>query len=245
MARRSLPLALVAVVAAVAAVAAAPAGATTVAIDSHLTPVIRLFQKRPVPASLSVNLTFTGDNGAEPPVLQQAKLEFPYGANFNGPLFPSCDPGAIADMGVKACPAGSKIGTGTAVGASSDSSIHEDIAVTLFNGAKGKSIVFYLVGNNPVNINVPFAGPFETFAGGDWHYGLTVNVPDNLQRIAGINVAVEKFDVKVGATRKVKGRKRGLVEAIVCPPGTLVPIRGTFSFADAPSVTTNSYVHCG
>src|SRR5436305_14166337 len=111
MARRALRSAVV--VAALAA--AAPAVATTVTIDSHLTPVIRNFQTHPVPANLAIALKFQGDNGAEPPVLQKATITFPYGANFNGNLFPSCDPNALEDNEPKACARGSKIGTGYAV----------------------------------------------------------------------------------------------------------------------------------
>lgn len=242
MTRRALYFAVL-----VAALAgASSAYATKVTIDSHLTPVIRLFQPRPVPATLSIALKFEGDNGGEPPVLQQAKVMFPYGANFNGNLFPSCDPAQLADNGPKACPKGSKIGSGYAIGADPSGDIRQRVDVTLFNGKGGKSIVFYLVGHgDPLSFAIPFAGPFQTFKGGDWHYGLTVPVPEALQRVAGIDISVEQFVVKVGATRKVKGRKRGLIEAIVCPPKTLVPIQGTFSFIDSPTVTQNSYVHCG
>jgi hypothetical protein len=225
---------------------AAAAFATKVTIDSHLTPVLRAFPSRPVPATLSIALNFAGDDGGEPPVLQQAKIQFPWGANFNGNLFPFCDPVKMENKGTKACPKGSKIGTGFAIGSAAGGSIRQKVDVTLFNGKGGKSIVFYLVGNgDPLSFAIPFAGPFQTFGSGDWHYGLTVDVPTNLQRVAGVDVSVEQFNVKVGATRVVHGRKRGLIEALICPPGALVPIRGTFSFLDNPTVTQNSYVHCG
>ena len=92
---------------------AASASATKVTIDSHLTPVLRAFPSRPVPANLSIALNFAGDDGGEPPVLQKAQIQFPWGANFNGNLFPSCDPVKMEAKGTKACPKGSKIGTGT------------------------------------------------------------------------------------------------------------------------------------
>jgi hypothetical protein len=225
---------------------ASPASATKVTIDGHLTPVIRLFQPRPVPASLAIDLKFAGDDGGEPPVLQNAQVMFPYGANFNGKLFPACDPKALEAKGKKGCSAATKIGSGFAIGADPSGGIRQKVDVTLYNGAGGRSIVFYLLGNgDPLSFAIPFAGAFNTFSGGDWHYGLDVPVPPSLQRVAGIDISVEEFSVKVGATRRVKGRKRGIVEAIVCPPGTLVPVQGTFTFLDNPKVKQDSYIHCG
>ena len=39
---------------------------TTVDIDSHVTPVVRKFQPKTTPSTLSVNLTFHGPNGKAP-----------------------------------------------------------------------------------------------------------------------------------------------------------------------------------
>src|SRR3954454_6435301 len=98
MTRRPLFVAAFAVLVASLA-AAGPASATKVTIDGHLTPVIRLFQPRPVPAALAIDLKFAGDDGGEPPVLQNAQVMFPYGATFNGKLFPACDPKALETKG--------------------------------------------------------------------------------------------------------------------------------------------------
>jgi hypothetical protein len=243
---RTRRLLLVPAVLAASLAVASPASATKVTIEGHLTPVIRLFQPRPVPAALAIDLKFVGDDGGEPPTLQNAAIKFPYGANFNGKLFPGCDPAKLEAKGKKGCSAASKIGGGFAIGADPSGGIRQNVDVTLYNGKGGRSIVFYLIGNgDPLSFAVPFAGAFSTFSGGDWHYGLDVPVPEALQRVAGIDISVEQFSVKVSATRRIKGRKRGIVEAIVCPPGTLVPVSGTFSFRDNPQVKQDSYITCG
>ncbi|MEA2423673.1 MAG: hypothetical protein QOH13_83 [Thermoleophilaceae bacterium] len=212
-------------------------------LGGKITPVLRAFPKNPQPAALFISLGFTGDDGNPPSVLQRAVIQFPYGSQLNGRLFPSCDPKALADKGVKGCAKGSKIGGGTAIGTAAD--IREEIKVTLFNGQKGKSIVFYLQGDNPVILNVPWASPLEQYSTGLWNFKLTVDVPEILQRIVGLDVAIEDFSVKVNGTRRVNGRKRGYLETEICPPGALIPMRGTFSFLDAPDLVKDSYLSCG
>jgi hypothetical protein len=233
----------------ISAIAAGAAVVPSALADNHarlegrITPVIRGLPKTPQPAALSLSLGFTGDNGANASVLQRAVIQFPYGSQLNGKLFPSCTAQALADHGKSACPKGSRIGGGTAVGAAGD--IRENILVTLYNGKGGKSIVFYLQGDNPVVLNVPWESPLQPFTGGMWNFKLTVDVPAVLQRIVGLDVSIEDFSVKVDATRRIKGRKRGYIETLICPPGALVPLRGIFSFLEAPDLTKDSYLTCG
>lgn len=212
-------------------------------LGGRITPVIRGLPKTPQPAALSLSLGFTGDDGANASVLQRAVIQFPYGSQLNGKLFPSCDPKKLEAHGRSACPKGSRIGGGTAIGAAAD--IREKIQVTLYNGNRGKSIVFYLQGDNPVVLNVPWESPLQPFTSGMWNFKLTVDVPEILQRIVGLDVSIEDFSVKVDGARRVKGRKRGYIETLICPPGALVPIRGIFSFLDAPDLTKDSYLTCG
>jgi hypothetical protein len=74
-------------------------------------------------------------------------------------------------------------------------------------------------------------------------------VPTNLQLIAGIPVAVTQFSTTVKGTvvGRVHGRRvrRGYIEVPLCPPGALVPLRGVFTFAGAPTETVNSEIACG
>jgi hypothetical protein len=221
-------------------------GQTTVEIDSHVTPVIRAFTPNTTPATLAVNLKFTGDNGSAAATLKQAILKFTYGARVNGKLFPSCTADTIRNH--KPCPKGSLIGKGTGLGAVGDppNDAEEPITLTLYNGPKGKSIVFRIKGESPAVIDVPFDAPFRTLSGGNYNYELEVNVPEILQRIAGLPVSLKFLNVSVGATRKVKGKKRGWIEVLICPPKALVPIAGDFSFVEGSGpFHTETYIHCG
>jgi hypothetical protein len=212
-------------------------------LDGRITPVIRGLPTVPQPAALSLSLGFSGDDGNQASVLTRAVIQFPYGSHLNGNLFPSCNTAKLAEQGKSACPKGSRIGGGTAVGTAAD--IREEITVSLYNGKGGKGIVFYLEGDNPVVLNVPWEAPLQQLTGGMWNFRLTVKVPESLQRIVGLDVAIQDFSVKVDATRRVKGRKRGYIETLICPPGALVPIRGDFSFIEAPDLRQDSFLRCG
>jgi hypothetical protein len=227
-------------------IVASAAGNTTVEIDSHVTPVIRAFTPNTTSATLAVNLTFSGENGAAADTLKQAILKFTYGAKVNASLFPSCSADKIRNH--ETCPKGSQIGTGTGLGTVGDGpdAAQEPITVTLYNGPKGKSIVFRIKGEQPAVIDVPFDAPLKTLSGGTYNYQLTVNVPEILQRVAGLPISLKTFNVKVGATRKVKGKKRGWIETLICPPKALVPISGDFSFVEGSApFHTDTYIHCG
>jgi hypothetical protein len=214
---------------------------TTVNIDAHITPLIRIFSPKPQTATLAINLKFQGQDGQPAATLTKAVLNFPFGAHLNGQFFPACSADMIRNH--KPCPKGSLIGTGKARGALGDAI--EDLTVKLYNGKGGKSITFFLEGDRPAVIAVPFDAPLRTFKSGDWNYDLTVNVPEILQRIVGIDVSLDYFNVKVGANRVVKGKKHGYIETVICPPGALVPIRAAFSFLEAPDFKTDTYIHCG
>jgi hypothetical protein len=219
---------------------------STVDIDSHVTPVIRAFTPKTTPVTLAVNLKFHGPNGQPADTLTKVVLKFTYGAHLNGALFKSCSADMIRNH--KPCPKGSLIGSGTALGilgGGTSNPTQEPINVTLYNGPKGKSITFELKGQAPAVIDVPFDAPLQTFSSGNYNYQLTVDVPDILQVVAGIPISLDFFNVKVGATTKSHGKKRGYIEALICPPLALVPIQGDFSFLNADPFHIDTYIHCG
>jgi len=220
-------------------------GRTTVDIDSHVTPVIRAFTPKTTSSTLAINLTLTGENGTAADTLKQVILKFTYGAKVNGKLFPSCTAEKIRNH--EACPKGSLIGTGTGLGTVGEppNLTEEPIKLTLYNGPKGKSIVFRIQGEAPVVIDVPFDADFKTLSGGNYNYQLTVNIPDILQRVAGLPISIKFLKVKVAATRKVHGKKRGWIETLICPPLALVPISGDFAFVNSDPFHIDTYIHCG
>jgi hypothetical protein len=226
---------------------AAPEGAgaaTEVRLDGRLSPVIREVPRRPPSMTLRMTAHFIGDGpGFQPPILDHSVIRFPFGSRLNNRLFPSCDPALINRRGPGACPAGSLIGKGHAL-VFADTE-RQRLTVRLFNGRRGRSVVFYFHGTNPARVDTAFAAPLRRKRGGRWNYVLSIPVPDTLQVVAGIPIYVSEFVSTVGATRVVRGRRRGFIEAWACPPGAQVPVRGDFEFLESGPAGVSSWIRCG
>jgi hypothetical protein len=250
---RGLAAALLAGAAALAP--GATAGAKTlVAISGTAGPPISAFTLKPQTLSLMIDTRFSTDVAGElPATVSKAVIYFPHGPRVNGRLFPSCDPRRLQRMrgARRACPAGSRLGGGIALGTSPQfQGVNERAQVELYNGKGGRSIIFWIHGENPVLVAGMIVAPFQTLHGGRWGYKLTLNVPHGLQEIApDIFVSLLDFRVTTGGSVRVRqgGRtvRYGYIEALACPPGALVPVRGVFSFRDGGSATTDSYIACG
>lgn len=234
--------------------AAVASARTVVKIDGHVTPPITAFTLKPQILSLTLDLSFASDVAGElPGTVAKTTIFFPHGPRVNGALFPSCDPQRLLRMrGIaRACPHGSRLGGGTAVGTSpSFEGVNERLTVDVYNGPRGRSILLYLRGLNPVAISGMINASFTPLRGGRWGYKLALRVPENLQEISpDILASLLRFTTSVGGSVTVTegGRRvrRGYIEALACPPGALVPVRGVFGFRDGSSATTDSYIACG
>lgn len=253
--RRLHRLALAALAAGILLAAAASAGArTVVTIDGSVTPPITAFTLKPQILSLELDLRFASDvPGGLPGTVARTTIFFPHGPRVNSALFPSCDPQRLLRQRGRpsACPSGSRIGGGTAFGTSpSFEGVNERLTVDLYNGPRGRSIVMYLRGLNPVAISGMINASFTPLRGGRWGYRLSLRVPENLQEISpDILASLLRFTTRVGGSVRVRegGRtvRRGYIEVLACPPGALVPVRGLFGFRDGSTATTDSYIACG
>lgn len=235
--------------------AASPAGARTVVeIDGRATPPISRFTLEPQTLSLALDLRFASDVAGElPGTVARATVFFPHGPRVNGRLFPSCNPERLRRMrgSRRACPRGSRIGGGTALGTTpSFAGVNERLTVDLYNGPRGRSILFYLRGLNPVAISGMIDAAFTPLRGGRWGYRLSLRVPQSLQEISpDIFASLLRFTTRVGGSVVVRERgrrvRRGYIEALACPPGALVPVRGVFDFRGGERSSTDSYIACG
>ncbi|HMJ03567.1 MAG TPA: hypothetical protein VK506_11525 [Conexibacter sp.] len=227
---------------------------TVVTIDGNVTPAITAFTLKPQILSLSLDLRFSSDVAGElPGTVARTTVFFPHGPRVNSALFPSCNPQRLLRMrgSSRACPSGSRIGGGRALGTSpSFEGVNERLTVDLYNGPRGRSILFYLRGLNPVAISGMINASFTPLRGGRWGYKLALRVPEGLQEISpDILASLLQFTTRVGGSVQVRenGRtvRRGYIEVLACPPGALVPVRGVFGFRDGSSTTTDSYIACG
>jgi hypothetical protein len=240
----------VAALVAFVALAGSAGAKTLVDISGVATPPISAFTLEPQTLSLTIDARFASDVAGElPGTVSKAVIYFPHGPRVNGRFFPSCDPQQLRRLrgAPRACPRGSRLGGGTALGTSPQfSGIKERLEVDLYNGKGGRSIVFFLRGLSPVLLSGMIVAPFTPLHGGRWGYRLTMNVPHELQEIAsGIFASLLDFKVTTGGSVTVHGHRYGYIESLACPPGALVPVRGVFSFRGGESTSTDSYIACG
>lgn len=251
--RAMAPIALTAACALLAI--AAPAGArTAVAISGAVTPAITGFPTTPQNVALTMEGRLVGDDvdGRFPATSTRIVMEFTHGARVNGAYFPSCDPRRLERMRGRsgACPRGSKIGSGFAFGTAI--SVTARLRMDVYNGPRGRSMLFYFSCDNPVLIRQMIDARFEQLRGNrNYGFRLTLPIPEGLQELTdGMVTSLRQFKAKVGGmtvTTRERGRtvKRGFIEAMTCPPGALVITRSQFSFRGIPSQTIDSHLGCG
>jgi hypothetical protein len=242
--------------AAAALAAAAPAAApakTIVQIGGTVGPAIIPFTTTPHALSLLFDVRLSTDvPDGDPATIVKTTIFFPHGPRVNGALFPSCDPKVLKRRrgSRRACPRGSRLGGGTAIGTSPQfHGIRENLKVDVYNGPGGRTLLFWLHGDIPVSIASMIVASLQPIHSHMWAYRLTLKVPKDLQElIPGTFASLLRFTTKVGGTVQVRehGRlvRRGYIEALACPPGALVPVRSIFSFIDHPTVTSDGYVTC-
>jgi hypothetical protein len=242
-----------AVVAGLALAAPAAGAKTIVQISGSASPAILAFTTTPQPLNVTVDLHFSSDvPGGDPGTITKSTVFFPHGPRLNGALFPSCHPRKLQRARGRrgACPRGSQIGSGAAVGTSPQfHGVLEHLKVELYNGPRGRSFVFWLHGDIPVSIQGMIVAPLRAIHNHKWAYELSLKVPRNLQVLGpGLYASLLRFTTRVDGRVRVRegGRvvRHGYVEALACPPGALVPIRSTFAFLDHSSAAADGYVAC-
>ncbi|MDO8184222.1 hypothetical protein Q5424_00160 [Conexibacter sp. JD483] len=228
---------------------------TSAALSGAVTPAITGFPTTPQNVSLTLEGRVVGDDidGAYPATTRRITLWFTHGARVNGRWFASCRAARlIATRGSRsACPKASRIGGGWAFGTAI--SVTARLQMEVYNGPGGRSMLFYFHATNPVEISELIDARFEQLRGNPrYGFKLTLPVPPGLQEISdGMVTSLRQFKATVGgATVKVRehGRtvKRGYIEAMTCPPGARVIVRGLFEFnGGVPSQTVDSYLGCG
>lgn len=177
--------------------------------------------------------------------LKKVVLRLPSGAVANGRLFPSCSADALnrARGALRACPSGSKVGSGVARGTAVDLGVSATGTITLFNGPDGKSITLNVSILHPAQLNVTFKVPLRRTSG-RFGYVATAKIPSKLQTILDGPIVVHGLDLKAGATRTVRGVKRGYVEALRCPGNGRAPLRGDFTFSQSVTTSASASIRC-
>jgi hypothetical protein len=228
--------------AAVAPAASAPGLTTSISSSvspNHLVPGLTNKHGMPITLKFGIKINHPADSRYR---LEKVTVKFPSGVGApHGELFPSCSVAKLekAHNRLSACPRGSKVGRGKAVGTAVDLGVTSSAVLTLFNGPGGRSITFNVNITTPALINKTFSAPLKKTSG-RYGYMLTNNIPTELQNILDGPIIVRSIDVTTGATIVKNGVRRGFVEAFKCPRSHKAPIHADFSFNTDTGLTATS-----
>jgi hypothetical protein len=183
----------------------------------------------------------TDQAGQQPETAPTTTIYYAKGIKTNAKYFPFCNQSEID--GQPTFPAKCKkaiVGTGTAQALAGSSggtgSLPQYLTVTAVNGPKGK-VIYLVLRNKPGSVDVPNRVIPGTFvkSSGAFAFVNRFQIPPNLQNVAGLDIALTDFDVKLPATpRKVKVgkvfKKIGYLQLTTCK-GNL-PAKAIVDFKD-------------
>jgi hypothetical protein len=179
-----------------------PSGQLQTLEASH-SPAKKSKKTKKVGTKVKITLTLKKADGTKPSPTTDAVVTLPKGMGLHYKDFPQCSQSALEKSGPKACPKGSKVGSGRLEADASPVIAKVGGTVTAFNG-KNKSYLLYIV----PEISSPLVIPGKLKPGNvlDFDVPLVPTLPGQP------NATLTFFEVTTGATikktKKIKGKKK-------------------------------------
>jgi hypothetical protein len=189
-------------------------------------------EDKPRRVTLDLALRLGAPRAAEPPLLRTADVLMPEGIRYAGGRFPSCERRALERSGPEGCPRGSIMGEGALVARADTAPARGRI--TVVNGGADQ-LYFHTVLTNPLRTEAPMVGTI-TPAEAPWAYRLRLQVPEELQIVAGIPIAVRELRVTAG--------RDGWLSTTSCPDDSTWDFEGTAHFAGGGRAVRTATVDC-
>jgi hypothetical protein len=191
----------------------AQAPVTTVTVDAKVSPSKAGTKRNPQGVKLSGNIRWESEAGVEPPIVTAFDILISKGGVFNGGKYPKCAEALINRRGPGACPKKSIMGSATGV-ALADTEITRP-KVTFVNGG-AKRICFYTVLTNPARVRTCVPGRITKLSGNPkWSYRVKITVPEVLQVVAGVPIALRSIQWTAGG----KPWAKDWIATTSCPKG--------------------------
>jgi hypothetical protein len=191
----------------------AQAPVTTVTVDAKVTPSKAGTKRNPRGVTLSGNIRWESEAGIEPPIVTAFDILISKGGVFNGGKYPKCAEALINRRGPGACPRKSIMGSATGV-ALADTEITRP-KVTFVNGG-ARRICFYTVLTNPARVRTCVPGRITKLSGNPkWSYRVKITVPEVLQVVAGVPIALRSIQWTAGG----KPYAKDWIATTSCPKG--------------------------
>jgi hypothetical protein len=240
-----IAVALVAALAGSAAVSLAGTAAQPVP-TAKLTAKLSPHGRRPgTPVALTLDTRFASDPPGTGFVLRRPSYTLPRGTIVNGRLFPACSVRTLRRTHgtLRACPKGSKIGQGVIVGRAVDIGVISRARVTLFNGPGGRTVAMNVAVKMPAMVNAQVSAPLRRLARRDADE-LTFATPAVLRRILDGDITTLRIHLTIGATRSVRGVRRGYLEVRRCPRSGRTRMQGRFAFERGRTASAGANLAC-
>jgi hypothetical protein len=176
-------------------------------------------KKKKVGTKVNIKITLRKTDGTKPSPTTATIVTLPKGMGLNYTKFPQCSQSALEKNGPKACPKGSKVGTGRIEADASPVLAKVGGTVTAFNG-KSKTYLLYVVPEISSPLVIP--GKLKGKNVLDFVVPLVPTLPGQP------NATLTYFEVTTGgvykAKKKIHGKKKKvkinyLENPTKCPPG--------------------------
>jgi hypothetical protein len=199
---------------------------------------------KPWVVNLLLGATLDMDDGGTPPPVQNMKFSFTNGAKVHSDAFKVCTEQTLRDKGPGSCPAGSLLGSGTAIAEALNLVIHANVRI--YNGpgtVNNRTLIVWAKAIEIPTIVLTLPGKLTKTSG---KYGWVMNLP--IPRIPTIgpdnDASVTGFSVKVGGYGKLKGKKTPFIEAPTSCNRPGWPFAGDFTYADGATGRATALMDC-
>ena len=180
----------------------AQAPVTTVTVDTKVTPNKAGTKRKPQGVKLSGTIRWESESGIEPPIVTAFNILISKGGLYNGGKYPKCAQAQVNRKGPGSCPPKSIMGSATGSAHADDVITHPK--VTFVNGG-AKNICFYTVLTNPARVRTCVPGKVTKLNGDPkWGYRVKITVPEVLQVVAGVPIALRDLRFNAGGKRWAK-----------------------------------------
>jgi hypothetical protein len=199
---------------------------------------------QPWAIGLNVHSVIDTTTGEKPSTLKSITFLFPH-AKVNAKYFKTCDPVKLGGAGPKACPAGSKLGSGTALADARPLVNPVHATITMYNAKpkNGNPVFIFYAQATEVAVNIVIQAELKRSSG---KYGYRLEVP--IPRIPTLpgqdDASIHEIDVDVAASTRYRGKTVYLLQAPTSCPAGGFPFQTTFGFYDDSSLTSNSAISC-
>jgi hypothetical protein len=180
----------------------AQAPQTSVTVDSKVTPNRAGTARKPQGVKLTGQIRWSSQEGVEPPIITAFDIFLAKGGLYNGGKYAKCSAAVANRNGPQACPRKSIMGSARGV-ALADTEITRP-KVTMINGG-ARNICFYTVLTNPARVETCVPGKVTKLSGNPkWGYRLQIRVPEVLQVVAGVPIALRSINFTAGGKSYAK-----------------------------------------